>query len=923
MSSDLLSTAVTGLRVAQSSLSTSGHNIANANVEGYSRQVVRAETNPATPQGGIFIGNGANVASVDRQVNDFLTEQLRRDTTLFHDLETFQGNIAQLDTLLSDGATGLSGAFESFFASMQNGADDPTSIPSRQLIVSESENLSDRFNTVYGRLISIGNSINTGIETAVSEINSLVTNVADLNLKIADALGSGNGQPNDLLDQRDQTLRELSKYISFQTYEQGFGEVNILIASGQNLVVGSESRELAVIDDPADPERKQVVFVSDVAQRQIPSDALGGELGGLFRFRDESLTDTYNNIGRIAVVMADTFNDIHGQGLDLQNNFGGNFFYDVNDDDIALDRVIGSSENPPPNDRILRAYIQDASQLQLSDYEVSMVNDGMYSITRLSDDTEIARNTLSGSYPFSAEFEGIELVFERGSFQAGDSFVVQAVRSGARDFSSSLVNPEELAFASPLLTDTSLSNIGSAEISAGQLISLTDNDGDGLPLFATPGQMSPPLVVRFVSEDTYEILDNSDPGNPVSLSPPITNQRYIRGVDNVLFSSDPGETQVLMNGADTGLPAGSTPAVGGGALLNGYASETITILKPSPVAGAAPISHTILTAADASARTTASLLSNVEGVSANASTYAELSGTSNLTRTSPLQININGEDLIEYEFDSGTGTFVVATQVPDPATEEADFNDYIASRINENENLQALGVSAFAAYDSVSGVEEIQIRSSQGDDIQISLEADAGGPDAVNVSDGVNPAVALNGNGAGVSSAIAVGGTIDVRLADMLTLETAPSPSGLFGDSTAADFAQSTYLGIQASIRGNPQQGDTFTLNFNFDAASDNRNALAMVQLESEKTVGGGVTSYSGSYASLVETVGIDTSSSRINRDASEQVLEQSEDLRNSISAVNLDEEASDLIRFEQLYSANAQVISVARDLFDRLINSL
>lgn len=922
MSTDLLGTAVTGLRVSQSSLSTAGHNIANANVAGYSRQVVQAETNPATPQGGVFIGNGARVESVERQVNEFLTAQLRRDSTLFNDLEVFQDNIAQLDTLLSDDATGLSGALESFFASMQNGADDPTSIPARQLIISESENLADRFNTIYDRLITINDAINSTMDTAVAEINSLVKNIADLNIKISDALGTGNGQPNDLLDQRDQALLELSQYIGFQTYEQGFGEVNILIASGQNLVVGAESRELSVVEDPNNPSQRQIVFVGDSANRELPSDALGGQLGGLFRFREEGLTDTYNEIGRIAIVMADTFNDMHARGLDLENNFGGNFFFDVNEIDISLNRVIANTENQPPNDRVMRLNIVDSSQLSLSDYEVEMINDGMYAITRLSDGQEVARDVLPGSYPFAVEFDGLELVFERGSFQAGDIFTLQPTRSGARDFASALVDPEEIAFASPLLTDTSLNNLGTAQISPGEILSLTDASGAALPLFATPGEMSPPLLVRFISENTYEILDNSDPGSPVPLSPAITNQLYTRGVDNLLFSEDPGETLVQMNGSDIGLPVGSTPVVGGGALLNGYPAETLTIERPSEVAGATPITSIVTTSADASARTTASLLNNIEGISANASTYAELSGTSNLSLASPLQINLNGEDLIEYEFDSGSGTFVVASQVPNPATDEAAFNDYIASRINANDNLQSLGIFASVSFDAASGSEEIHIHSSQGDNLEISLEADAGGPDSLEIGDGSNPTVTLSGNGAGTTSAIAVGGTIDVRMADGVSLSTTPVVSGLFGDSSAAGFASSTYLGIQASIRGNPQRGDTFSLSFNNDAASDNRNALNLVQLESDRTVGNGVASYSDSYASLVEKIGIETSSSRINRDAAEQVFEQSEELRNSISAVNLDEEASDLIRFEQMYAANAQVISVARDLFDRLINA-
>jgi flagellar hook-associated protein 1 FlgK len=723
------------------------------------------------------------------------------------------------------------------------------------------------------------------------------------------------------MDQRDQALKELSNYISFQTYEQSFGEVNVLIASGQNLIVGSQARSIDVVQSEADPTKLEVVFVDDTTSQPIANAAVGGEIGGVFRFRDEVLEDTYNKIGRIAVVLADTYNQVHQQGLDLNNNFGGSFFFDVNETQIARNRVIANSNNEPPNDRVMRLNIEDSAALTTSDYEVTMINDGLFSVRRLSDDVEVAREVLSGAYPASTQFDGLELVFESGSFQRGDSFMLEPTKAGARDFRSALVNPEELAFASPLVTDASLSNQGNAEISAGQILGLTDPDGVALPMFATPGQMSPPLAVRFISNTTYEILDNSDPGNPVALSPPISNRVYVPGVENELFGSDPGETIAFMSGSPIGLPAGSVPVVGGGTLTNGYPSETITLTRASTIPGALPLVDTIAIAADASARTIASQLDNIAGVSANASTYAEISSTSTLTRSSPLQININGQDLVEYEFDSGAGAFVVASSVPDPSTDEAAFNDYLADRINSDSALQALGIFAVAAVDPNTGAEELRIHSSQGDDLQISLEADATGPDSLNVSDGSNPAIALDGNGAGTTSAIAVGGTLEVTMAEGVTLASA-TVSGLFGDTSATGFAQSTYLGIQASIRGTPQSGDIFELNFNLDAANDNRNALAMVQLDATGTVGNGVASYTESYASVVEIIGINTASSQINRDAAEQVLQQSEELRNSISGVNLDEEAADLIRFEQMYSANAQVISVARDLFDRLINS-
>ncbi len=923
MSSDLLGTAITGLRVSQSALSTTGHNISNANVEGYSRQVVRAETNPATPIGGFYVGNGARVASIERQVDDFLVEQLRRDTTLYHELDIFQNNISQLDALLSDSSTGLSGAFESFFSSMQNGADDPTSIPARQLIVSQAENLADRFNSVYDRLTAISDGINSALESNVAEVNALVGNIANLNRQLADQLQSDNGSPNDLLDQRDQALKELSKYISFQAYDQGNGEVNVLIGSGQNLVVGSEARELTVIEQAENPAFLDVSFIGANGSIQpLQSSIFGGEIGGLFQFRDQSLSDTFNKIGQIALVMADTFNEAHQNGLDLNNNYGGNFFFDINDVDIARNRVVAGSDNAPPDDRVLSLNIQDSDQLTLSDYQLEMVNDGLYTITRMSDNQEVARNLLPGGYPFSVEFDGLELVFEQGTFQSGDEFVIQPTRTGARDFRSEIVSPETIAFASPILTDSSLSNQGNAEISAGSLLSLSDASGNPLPQFATTGELNQPLLVRFLSETTYEILDNSDPGNPVALDPPMSNLRYIPGVENQLFSEDPGETLVQMNGSDIGLPAGSTPVIGGGALLNGYDAETITITREPASEGLTPVSYTLNATANASARATASELNNIQGVSASASTYAEITSTSTLTSSSPLQISLNGEDLIEYEFDSGSASFVVASNVPDPSTDEAAFNDYLAGRINSNSTLQGLGIFARAAVDSGTGIEEIRIYSTEGDDLQFALEADAGTPDTLNIGDGTNPVVALDGNGAGTASAIAVGGTIDVRMEDGLSLSTTPTVSALFGDSSALDFAQNTYQGLQASIRGNPQAGDVFNISFNTDAASDNRNALAMVELEATRTIGGGISSYSDSYSALVETVGIDTASNQLNRDAAEQVLEQSEELRNSVSGVNLDEEAANLIRFEQLYAANTQVISVARDLFDRLINA-
>ena len=147
---------------------------------------------------------------------------MRTDASLSSNLTAFYDQVSQLDNLLSDDATGLTGGMQRFFAAMQNGADDPTSIPARQLIVSEAENLADRFNSIDARLKVIEEGVKDGMQVAVSKVNALVKNVSQLNLRIADAYAlSTSATPNDLLDQRDQALRELAELVPIQTFDQG------------------------------------------------------------------------------------------------------------------------------------------------------------------------------------------------------------------------------------------------------------------------------------------------------------------------------------------------------------------------------------------------------------------------------------------------------------------------------------------------------------------------------------------------------------------------------------------------------------------------------------------------------------------------------------------------------------------------------
>src|SRR5690606_4006186 len=194
-----------------------------------------------------FIGSGVETRSIERVVDEFMTTQLRLDTSSFHQLDKYNTNIGKVDKLFADLSTGLSGGLQSFFSALQNGADDPSSTPARQLVVTQAEALSNRFNNLYDRVVAIESGVNREIEAITQQIGSIAQSISALNQSIGEKSASGSGpQPNDLLDQRDEALRRLSELVSIQVVKQDSGDINVFIGNGQPLVVGTTVSRFSV-----------------------------------------------------------------------------------------------------------------------------------------------------------------------------------------------------------------------------------------------------------------------------------------------------------------------------------------------------------------------------------------------------------------------------------------------------------------------------------------------------------------------------------------------------------------------------------------------------------------------------------------------------------------------------------------------------
>lgn len=884
----LINIALTGLQANQTALNTTGNNVSNANTPGYSRQEVDLSASPSLPTGAGYMGSGVSIDAIRRLNSEFANSQLRSDTTLFNEQDTLSTSLQQVDNLLGDSNTGLSSALSDFFGSLQT-FNDPSSIPQRQQVLSQADALVSRFHSLYGTLASQSQGVDQQISANVSQINTLASDIAKLNVSIAGAQGSGQ-QPNDLLDQRDEKLRKLSELVQVKVVKQSNNTVNVMIGNGQGLVIGNQSVPLQVVNSPRNASQQDVAISGAKGPQVISQQLTGGKLGAILQFRDQILTPAFNQLGRVAIAVANKVNTQHQLGMDLEGRLGGLFFKDINDPGTAAHRVIPNQNNAKPDDRVLSVDITDPNALTADDYQLQF--DGAtnkdYSIKDLATGKIVQQGTLTGVMPTKLQMPGFTINLTSGSFQKGDSFLIRPTYNGAADITKEISSVDQLALASPIRGQTDAGNQGDATIDQGTMLNVVNPlTNQTLPEFSKPGQLSPPLEVRFTSPTTYEVLDVSDPANPKPLQPPMNNLTYQPGVTNTLFTSDPGQTEAIMGGLALNTVG---PVVASGAPNdNGYLGQTVTISARDPNTGQVTQQSLILPVGQ-SAQATAAQLNNVSGVNTSAYTEVKLSNFVDNGDASVPSLTINGQ----------TFNFTA------PATFSADG---FVDAINSNGALQDQGITA------VSDGSSLTLKSVTGADITVGV---GGGGDSVDVQKlnpygNASPAATTVGSGTKQT----IGGYVDVTMDNGVSL--AASSDNLFKQTP---IAQSTYLGFQFHMSGIPQSGDTFQISYNTDGASDNRNAVALGGISSQKLLSNGKNSLSDSYAQLVESVGTRTSQAKLDQSSSQTLLTQSQNQWQQVSGVNLDEEAGKLIQFQAAYNASAQVVKTAQQLFTTLLGA-
>ncbi|WKC48523.1 flagellar hook-associated protein FlgK [Pseudomonas veronii] len=452
----LLNIGMSGLNAAQGSLSVLSNNIANANTAGYSRQQTTQNASASNQYGGVFIGSGTTLADVRRVYNEFLDAAYQNSTSLNSDAKAYAGQVSAVDKTLSDKTTGMSSVLSAFFSAVQTAAANPSDTAARQVLLTSAQTLSNRFNSISSQLNQQKESINGQLSTMSDQVNQLTSSIASLNKQISQVQGSTNTAPANLLDARNEAVRSLNELVGVTTSEKN-GVFSVSTGSGQSLVLGDQSNSISAVPSKSDTSQYTIEMNAGGGTSMDLGNVLsGGSIGGLLRYRSDALMPAINDLGRIALATADTVNNQLGQGLDLNGDFGTSLFKDINSATAIAQRSQGAVGNSSAGN--LNVSIADTSKLSTYDYKVTFSSANNYTVVR-SDGKAMGAFDVTTTPP--PVIDGFTLALDgKGAMAAGDSFKVSPTATGATHIGTDMTDSNKIAFAGPLLGESSKTNQG-------------------------------------------------------------------------------------------------------------------------------------------------------------------------------------------------------------------------------------------------------------------------------------------------------------------------------------------------------------------------------------------------------------------------------------------------------------------------------
>jgi flagellar hook-associated protein 1 FlgK len=390
-----LNVGQSALATAQAQIQTTGNNIANVQNPDYTREVATdTEAFDQQVSPGIFVGTGVDLTSVSRQIDTALQSRLQSatsDSSAASTASQWLGQVQSAYNALS--GDDISANMTSFFSAWSNLANNPQDEGQRAVVLQDGAQLAQQFQGVRSALTTLGSNVNSQITSLAQQANSLAGEIANLNGQIVSAQGGTGGTANQLLDQRDADVTQLSQLMNVQTVQQPNGVVNVYVGS-EPLVMNAQSMGITTAQSTTNGTTTQglpvtsLVFQNNGGNMNVTS----GQLGALMSVQQQ-INSNIDQVDTLAHNVINQVNQIHSSGQGLEGVTSVTATNSVSDATAALDSTQAGLKYTPVNGSFVIHVTQGSSGLDTSTLvKVSLGSSGSTSLNDLA----ASLNAISG-----------------------------------------------------------------------------------------------------------------------------------------------------------------------------------------------------------------------------------------------------------------------------------------------------------------------------------------------------------------------------------------------------------------------------------------------------------------------------------------------------------------------------------------------
>lgn len=482
-----MNVGVSALIANQQALTTTGHNIANVNSAAYSRQTIATKALVGQNMGTGYVGKGVQVATIMRNYNELLGKQSNAaNAASAADAIRYQ-SLVQMQDVYSGGDSSLGAAINSMMNAFADVEAAPADGTARNVVLTRMSELTARFRAASATLQEMDYATNQQVTNNVTLVNNLAGQVASLNTQIARALASGH-QPNDLLDARDQIIREINQYVQTTQVDADSGAINLFVGGSQALVLGSSTGQLSVAETAEYPgSGKLSLYFSQPNGERVELTANmvgGGEIAGLLKFNNDDLVTGRNLLGRMALSIGTELNQQNKLGLTLSGNFGTDLFK-LTTSTTGWSNIAGYDAGNAAQSA--QAAVTDTHALVASDYRIQFNGAGGAQLVRLSDGklTDLNVDPATG---IDQTVDGLQFTVPgavTNAAQKGQSILFQPFSKAADEIQPLVHNAADLAVSNAVTANITSSNAGTLQLSSLRATDLTGIPAQNAPVRIT------------------------------------------------------------------------------------------------------------------------------------------------------------------------------------------------------------------------------------------------------------------------------------------------------------------------------------------------------------------------------------------------------------------------------------------------------